>query len=265
MKEEIIAYVKDLFESGRIKGFVALKEAHGHIGPHVFYESEDLDCLSLGDKDSPGDARYPLIRVVANLQAAYPRDTYAVLVRGCNERAYLRLAEDERVKPINPDHIIPVGFSCPEELALECQCHKPYPDALVAGEPTPGVQTARGEEPEADLLDQMDEWLAIMNRCVKCFGCRDICPVCECKECTVEREVLVPQRELPPDPSFLLTRAVHMVDRCVFCGLCENVCPAHIPLKELYRLVAKSIGWPGSLPGAEGPSYAHVADIFGLR
>ena len=47
---------------------------------------------------------------------------------------------------------------------------------------------------------------------------------------------------LPPEvPIFHLVRAVHMAGRCVDCGLCEEDCPADIPLRLLYRKVNEII------------------------
>ncbi len=248
MKDIIIEKVKELFAEGKIKGFIALREAVGHIGPHVFTGPEDLETLALGDRDEPGDARYPLAGLLSCLAMEYPQDTFAILVRGCDERALEQLMVESRVTPLRADRVIPIGFPCPPELADACQCVKPWPDALVAGEPTPGVDPPTDDD--VDLFDQLEKWYEIFDRCVKCFGCRNICPVCACKECTIEREILVPQRELPPDHTFLMTRAIHMVGACVYCGLCEEACPADIPLKDLYRFAARIVGRGGVLPGA---------------
>ena len=80
------------------------------------------------------------------------------------------------------------------------------------------------------------------ERCMKCYGCRNICPVCYCSECTLEENAFIPRGELPPaNPNFLLTRAIHMVDFCIYCGLCEEACPADIPLTTLYKMVANLV------------------------
>ena len=48
--------------------------------------------------------------------------------------------------------------------------------------------------------------------------------------------------KIPPEnPIFHLTRAVHMAGRCIDCGLCEEACPADIPLRTLYKKVANII------------------------
>jgi ferredoxin len=42
-------------------------------------------------------------------------------------------------------------------------------------------------------------------------------------------------------PIFHLIRATHMAGRCIGCGLCEDACPSHIPLRLLYREVNKIV------------------------
>ena len=245
MKEEIIEKVKELLVSGTIRGFVAPRLDGEHVAPHVFTNVEELDDLSLGDLNGgeaagpagPGGARYSLVKLLSELAARFPNQTFGILVRGCDERAIRQLMTGSRVTPLNKDRVIPVGFPCPAELAEACRCEKPWPDALTVGEPARGMDSAALvlDDPLAELA----EWDKVLERCIKCFGCRNICPVCDCRECTMELESMVPQRELPPSRSFLMTRAVHMIDRCVYCGLCEQVCPAEIPLKSLYRLVGR--------------------------
>jgi formate dehydrogenase subunit beta len=250
MKDKIAEHVKELLASGQITGFLALREeGDGYVAPYLFTDAAELNALNLGDCKSPGDARYPLIKVLSRLAAARPQETFGVLVRGCDERALNRLLNDDRVHPLNNRKVVAVGFSCPPELAEACQCAKPWPDAMVAGEKTPGVDQS-DPSGDGDVLAELNVWFESADRCIKCFGCRDVCPVCSCYECTIENEAYVPQRELPASRTFLMTRAMHMVDRCVYCGLCEQACPAGIPLKSLYRLVSKVTGREGLLPRA---------------
>ena len=261
MKDTIIEKVRELLQSGKISGFVAYKEEGEHIGPHVFTRPDELDILSLGDRNEAGDTRYSLVSLLNNLAAAYPNDTWGILVRGCGERAINRLMQVSRVASLSPDRVVMIGMACPAELAEKHKCEKPWPDALVAGEPAEGVFAPAGEDFWADPVEQLEEWADIFNRCIKCFGCRNNCPVCDCHECTMEVEALVPQRELPIVPNFLLTRAVHMIDRCVYCGLCEESCPADIPLTRLYRLVAGMAGM-GLMAGTRGSVIKPKDDLW---
>jgi formate dehydrogenase (coenzyme F420) beta subunit len=52
----------------------------------------------------------------------------------------------------------------------------------------------------------------------------------------LENPHLVEPGVIPPEfPSFHIIRALDMTGRCIDCGLCEEACPADIPLRSLYR------------------------------
>ena len=237
MKQAVIDHVGKLLAEGRISAFLGVRQQGDYVEPYLFTSPEELSQLSLGDREGPGDSRYPLVKLLRPIAESNPNDTLGVLVRGCDERALEQLMRDSIYKARK---VVPVGIACPAELAQAHECGQPWPRSLVAGQPVAGVEPSAA--PLADPVSSMEDWHAILDRCVKCFGCRNVCPVCSCKECTVEEEAFIPQAELPASRSFLLTRAVHMVDRCVYCGLCEEACPADIPLKQLYRMVAALMG-----------------------
>lgn len=237
MIESVKQKVKELLESGKIKGFLGLQEANGHVGPHLFCKSQDLEKMVVGDRKQAGDSRYPLNKLLIHLVLSYPEDTFGVLVRGCDERGLKTLYTWNQ---LNPDKVIPVGITCPQELADACECRQPYPDEYVAGEKAEGCSDESVAKIDGmDLAGRFTHWMDEFSKCVKCYGCRDICPMCFCKECSLETDELIQTGELPPEiPIFHLTRAVHMAGRCIDCGLCDEACPADIPLRVLYKKVA---------------------------
>jgi len=79
--------------------------------------------------------------------------------------------------------------------------------------------------------ERFDYWFGQFNQCIKCFGCRDACPICYCKDCILEADRgLVSGGEVPPDPMFPMVRATHVMDSCVNCGQCQDACPMELPL-----------------------------------
>ncbi|HII83919.1 MAG TPA: 4Fe-4S binding protein, partial [Methanobacterium subterraneum] len=92
---------------------------------------------------------------------------------------------------------------------------------------------------ESDELMNLDQYLDEFDKCIKCYGCREACPICFCKECSIESESVnwVPKGEIPPSPMFHFVRMMHMVDSCTNCGQCEEVCPAEIPLAKIFHKI----------------------------
>jgi ferredoxin len=240
MSQKIKEYVQKLLTEGKIKGFLGLRKENGHIMPHLFCDPKELDALSLGDWKKAGDTRYPLNQLMIRLTMEYPKETFAVLVRGCDERGVKELF---KWKQLAEDRVVLIGIGCPDELAKACECEKPFPDSLIDG-----PQGTKAENEKVASIDKMDLeerfkfWEAEFNRCIKCLGCRNVCPMCFCNECSLEEDQLVGTGEIPPaNPTFHLARAIHMVGRCIDCGLCEEACPADIPLRTLYKKVAEII------------------------
>ena len=237
MSQKIREHIERLLTERKIKGFLGLREENGHIQPFLFCDPKELVHLSLGDRGKPGDTRYPLNQILIRLVIEYPEEVFGVLIRGCDERG---LKELFKWKQLPEERVIPVGLGCPDELAKACECEKPFPDCLIEGPKGEGVDSQKvARINQMDIEDRLKLWGKEFDKCIKCLGCRNICPMCFCKECTLEEAALIDTGEIPPaNPSFHLVRAMHMAGRCIDCGLCEEACPADIPLRTLYKKVA---------------------------
>ncbi len=241
MIEQVKEHVKKLFNEGKISAFLGLKDQSGNVIPHLYATAEELDNgFSIGDVRGPGDSRYPLAGILTKMLAHDPESSVGILVRGCDDRA---LNELTRWNQIPGDKVVRVGIACPQQLANAHECRKPFPEEFVAGEKAEPVANATVAEVIAkDLAGRLTYWTAEFDRCIKCYGCRNVCPVCFCNQCSLEEDKLIRTGDLPPEnPIFHLTRAVHMAGRCIDCNLCTEACPADIPLRTLYKKVAQIV------------------------
>jgi len=92
------------------------------------------------------------------------------------------------------------------------------------------------------LQERWAFWQSEFSRCIKCYACRQACPMCYCTKCIVE--VNQPQwiPVAPHDEGNLewhLVRAMHLAGRCINCGFCAKACPMAIPLNLLTQKLAE--------------------------
>jgi formate dehydrogenase subunit beta len=85
--------------------------------------------------------------------------------------------------------------------------------------------------------ERLAYWINEFEKCIKCYGCRDACPICYCETCLLEaNRDFLEAGVIPPDALFPLTRLAHVGDSCVNCGQCQDACPMELPLSLLFSL-----------------------------
>lgn len=74
-------------------------------------------------------------------------------------------------------------------------------------------------------------WEEELSKCIKCYACRQACPMCYCTRCTVEvnQPQWIPvQANTHGNFEWHILRAMHLAGRCVSCGECGRACPVGI-------------------------------------
>lgn len=229
----IIKQVEQLLKQGDVDIFLAYRELDGHMIPHGYTldNLEELPSLKVSQH------RYSLEKVATHLTEKNPDIKIGIVARDCNQRALNLLYTWNQLQPEN---ITPIMLNCcPSQTRTHSDCTYLDPKSTGAFKEEHGINF--NEKPQ-EFIDNNDNsqrfsrWMYEFSKCIKCYGCRNICPVCFCPDCSLENPDLVEPGALPPEiPIFHLVRATHMAGRCIDCGLCEDACPAEIPLRFLYR------------------------------
>jgi len=82
----------------------------------------------------------------------------------------------------------------------------------------------------------------LISRCLRCYACRNSCPLCYCPTCFVDesRPQWVGKSNEPTDTmTFHFLRAYHCAGRCTDCGACERVCPVGIKMRQFTKKLNK--------------------------
>jgi ferredoxin len=80
--------------------------------------------------------------------------------------------------------------------------------------------------------ERFEYWQKELSKCIKCYACRQACPMCYCTRCTVEvnQPQWIPvQSNTHGNMEWHILRAMHLAGRCISCGECGRACPVGIP------------------------------------
>lgn len=159
-------------------------------------------------------------------------------------------------------------FNKMEILQDNCAvCMYPNPvlyDELV-GEPVEARESSDqyADVAEIEALDTDEKWAYfedLLSNCIRCYACRNACPLCYCPTCFVDetQPQWVGKSDNTTDiRTFHFLRAYHCAGRCTDCGSCERVCPMGIKMRALTRKLQKdcqeSFDWQAGLNTEQRP------------
>ena len=80
--------------------------------------------------------------------------------------------------------------------------------------------------------EKFEYWQKELSKCIKCYACRQACPMCYCIRCAVEvnQPQWIPVKATTHgNMEWHILRAMHLAGRCISCGECGRACPVGIP------------------------------------
>jgi formate dehydrogenase subunit beta len=269
---------KQLLESEQVYCVVGYEVgSRGYTRPAFIYQSDDVERLIWNQACTHNLTSYirHILKGINDDETTTQR--VAVVIKPCDSRAINVLLSENQ---FSREQVHLIGVTCEgivdsagymqvnnDVLQARCQrCSERVPvvyDTLI-GEPSQveavDVYSFLEKIDNLTATERSEFWLSHFDRCIRCYACRQVCPMCNCPVCLYERDDSLwigMGIGLNEKRTFHLGRAYHLAGRCIGCDECERVCPMNIPISLLNLMLAremeKTFGYRAGLSTAPSP------------
>jgi ferredoxin len=252
---QLRAKARDLLAEGKVKLILGYgQRAGGGVRPLFARLPEEAERLLWNDQCAANLAGYLTREPSTGIMAKGGR--VGIVAKGCDARAIVGLIQEKQVKR-EAVHVIGLvcggvaggsGEAGVPSKCLECEWHTPPISDDLVGDPaaaTPLAGDALIDERRIESMSDEERWQFWTNlfaRCIKCYACRQACPLCYCKECITEKsrpQWIAKSSTARGNLAYHFIRAIHLAGRCIGCEECRRACPMGIPVDLLSRFLTR--------------------------
>lgn len=253
--------VKELLKNKQVELFIGYQRASDGVSARpAFIESEsDVDTLIW-------DA-YCIYNLSGYLKD-YPESKIGIIAKKCDLRSIAILLQENQSKRENlfiievecqgvidekrlkliDAQAQDISFSqkcktCPE-ITLTCDyLLKDKGEKKKTADDYDEYEPIRKMEAKA-ISERLKFWEEEFSRCIRCYACSKICPMCYCPVCVANQaKPFWFSKATGQKGNFAwnVTRAIHLAGRCIDCGECERACRVGIPLRDINKKIEKDV------------------------
>jgi coenzyme F420-reducing hydrogenase delta subunit/ferredoxin len=263
-RRELRAAARRLLEEGKVKVVIG----YGARGPVFLTKPEETERLEWNANCLANLTVYLKRPEVRELGAA------AVVVKGCDERALVVLEKESQLRR---EELQVIGVACEglgQAKCEACETHRPrFADITIGSAAAQGAPAAARYTELARFLEKPREerlahWTAEFDRCLKCYACRQVCPMCYCERCLADKnrpQAIDTSPHRKGNFAWQLSRAIHLAGRCVGCDECTRACPVGIDLRLLNLALARAAETQFGYRAGMDPALEPVVGAYSLQ